>query len=534
MSLRVQNLQRQEVTPSQIDNIEGIIPYGTGNNFPLRLARLVNKSPTASSCIDTKSDFVEGAGFSDSTLADLKINNQGTRFGDFHAFNADAISFFDGIAINVKYNVQGTVSEIYNIPFESCRFATPDSKCVINKILVNPYFGTGEYDKKHTKEYDVYNPDKKAVLSQQAKAGRSYLGQIFYVATTGPLSRQYPVPKYYSAEYWMSIDEAIGGFHKHNIDNAFLQSVILQVIGDPNAPSEHPDDVKWNSDNTAYEPDPQKTNGYRFNIEMQKFAGWSKAGNVMTLWGKNKEEVPTIEPFPTNQNSELFKTIQDLTTEIISRATKVPSILANIQSGASLGGDGNMIRSSVKLMQQRVVKIQALLERTYKEIFSHWENKFKGDVKILHHNPFPELEKIDPLIWAALPIESQRAWIKKNTDFEIPDTPQPGAQPINRFSNVFYADYPEGAKKNAKRAIDFRDKMGSKCGGKAGWTICDEIIKGSPISFKKIKRIHNYLSKNKTFEAHLFTDSCESLLFSAWGGAEMLKWSEEKIKSINE
>jgi len=535
MNLSVQNLVRQPSTKSQIEWDKETIRYGENDNFPLRLARLVKQSPTASSCIDTKISFIEGAGFSNKNLESFKVNTQGQIFSDIHSFNSDSYGIFEGFVLNVKYTVEGFISEIYNVPFEYCRLGKPDDKGIITNVKVNPYFGTGEYNKLQTQTYDVYNPDQKVVLAQQAKQGKNYKGQILYVANTSPLSRFYPLPNYYSAENWIVIDEAIGGFHKHNIENGFFQSVLLRVIGDPNGVSTHPDDLIWNKVTNQYDPDPKKTNAYRFNVEMQKFSGWNKAGNVLTLWG-NKDEVPEIQAFPSTTNSELFKTLQDLATEQISRATNVPSVLANIQSGASLGGDGNNIRASVKLMQQRVVKTQSLFERVYTDLLSHFKGATFGDVDIINYNPYPEQQQLDPLVWAALPQESKIAWIKKNTEFEIPETVAPVSQPVNptNFVNVFYADYPDKAKDNAKRALSFRNQMESRCGGKGGWEMTQSIIDGKPLSYKSIKRIYNYLIKNEGFSNYLFSDSCEAVLFHAWGGKEMLGWAKSKIDSINE
>lgn len=537
-SIKPKNLVRQPATPAQQDYWKEIIRYGDDDNFPLRLARLVQNSPTASSCIDTKADFIAGDGFSDATLSDRIMNGRKERLGDIHNVNSDAYATFEGFALEVKYNGHGLISEVFNIPFEYCRFAPPDSKGVITKIRYNPYFGTGEYKPEFTKVYDVYNPDKKVVLAQQNRDKTKYQGQILYVATTGPLSRFYPAPKYYSAHFWMAVDEAIGGFHKNNVENNFFQSVLLKMIGRENDPSTHPDDVIWNADNTAYEVNPKKTIGDRFNVVMQQFTGWENSGNIMTLWAEMKEAMPELQAFPSNTNSELFKTLQELATENITRATKTPAILANIQSGASLGGDGNAIRASVKLMQQRVVKIQAMLERVYKDILSHMDQPYAGDVKIIHYNPFPEMEKLDPLIWAALTVDEQRKWIKKNTDFEIIDTPAvatpPPSAPTNQFSNVSYTNYPEKARQTAQKALNFRNESGAKCGGPAGWKTTQDIIDGKPISFKMIQRIARYLEKNQQFSNNVFSDSCESVLFSAWGGNEMLVWAKSIISSVNE
>jgi len=531
-------IQREFAYSAQIDQSGGFIPYSVdepNDSFPIKLNNLVKGSPTATACISTITDFITGEGFNQGPELENKIiNNQGLTFFRYHNIQSDSFSHNWGVASIVRYNRAGAITEIYDIPFGYCRLGKPDDKGVISKIYYNPYFGTELYKKSDTIPYDVYNPDVKVVLAQQAKDGKEkYKGQILYVANTSPLSRFYPSPNYYSAENWMVVDEAIGGFHKHNIENGFFQSVLLRVIGDPNAPSTHPDDQKWNPDTNQYEPDPKKTNAYRFNIIMQDFAGWNKAGNVLTMWG-NKDEVPEIQPFPSTTNSELFRTLQDLTTEQIARATMVPSVLANIHSGQSLGGDGNNIRASVKLMQQRVTKTQALFERVYTELLSHFKGAAFGEVDIINYNPYPEQEKLDPLIWEALPQETKLAWIKKNTEFEIHEViaPQPAA-PSN-FSNVFYADYPSKAKDNAKRALDFRTKMDSKCGGRAGWQTCNDIIEGKPLSYKNIKRIYNYLNKTESYSNYIFTDSCEAVLFHAWGGKEMLNWAKSKIDSINE
>lgn len=533
------NLVRQEATPAQKDYWKEIIRYGVDDNFPLRLARMVQNSATASSCIDTKADFIAGNGFSDSALGVRVVNQQKQTFQDVHIANAASWSLFEGFAVNVKYDVEGRISELYNVPFEYCRFKIPDENGVIRKILVNPYYGTGEYRPNYTKEYDTYNPDRKVVLAQQAAQGPKYRGQIAYIATTNAMSRFYPNPAYFSGcQYWMQIEEAIGGFHKNNIDNGFFQSVLFKMIGDPDQPSSHPDDQIWNETRQVFEPDPKKTIGMRFSEEMQKFSGWEKAGNIMVQWAQAKDQMPELQAFPSTTNSELFKTIQDLATEIIARATKVPAVLANIQSGASLGGDGNNIRASVKLMQQRVIRAHATLQAFYNDVLRNMQQPYLSPVNILHYDPYPEQKSqaVDPLIWAALTLEEQRNWIKNNTQYEIlqPVTTSPASTVVNSFKDVYYSDYPASAKEAAQKAKDYFDKLKPSCGGKAGWALCDDIISGRPLSFKQIKRIYNYLSKTREAYNARFSDSCDALLFSAWGGMAMFDWAEARIKSINE
>lgn len=115
-SIKPKNLVRQPATPAQQDYWKEIIRYGDDDNFPLRLARLVQNSPTASSCIDTKADFIAGDGFSDATLSDRIMNGRKERLGDIHNVNSDAYATFEGFALEVKYNGHGLISEEEHCP----------------------------------------------------------------------------------------------------------------------------------------------------------------------------------------------------------------------------------------------------------------------------------------------------------------------------------------------------------------------------------------------------------------------------------
>src|SRR5690606_16722530 len=120
------------------------------------------------------------------------------------------------------------------------------------------------------------------------------------------------------------------------------------------------------------------------------------------------------EAFPTSGNPDMYRVQDEHATKKITIATKVPSILANISEGVSLGGDGNTIRAAVKLMQQRVKRQQAFLIDFYMSLFKHFV--FPPNVPrvtsltIVPYNPYPELESVDPQVWAELTPEERRKW----------------------------------------------------------------------------------------------------------------------------
>lgn len=515
----------QPVQQVQVDNQNHTLWFGQDNSFPLRLAQLVQESPAASSCISILADFIEGNDFSDPTLKSKIINSQGQTLGDLHNLVSESYALFEGFTIMVKYTREGKISEMFHVPFENARLYKPDDKGIISKVVINPYFGTGLYKREFDKEFDTFNPDPKVVLAQMARDKNKYKGQILYVAFTRPLSRFYPLPYYYSAHNWMAIDAGIGQFHNNNLEAGFFQTVLLKMIGDPNQPSQHPDDQKLNA---AGQTQSIRTAGERFELEMQKFTGSDSKTKMMVLWEMMKDQMPELQAFPSTTNENFFTVLQELTTKNILIATKIPAILANMSKDGSLS-DGTQMANATKVMHDRVAKTQNLLERTYAKLLSFFKEPYTGEVKILNTNSFDDFS-IDPLIWASLSLAEQREWIKKNTSYPIMETAP--TQPTNKFVNIFFTDYPQKARDNAKKALDFMND--NPCGTSQGKITSQAIIDGKPLSFKDIRRLYNYLKRNQIHDNKLFSDSCDACKFAAWGGSAMLDYCAEKIKMINE
>jgi len=526
-------IQRSPAKPHQIDLTQGYIPYGTADAFPLKIAQAVQNSVTASACLQTVSKFIRGSGFTDASLNQKPANKLGETWLEVHDKVAKSYGQFRGFALNIKYNVKAEIIGVYSTPFEYCRLGKPDKKGMIYDIKYNPFFGTGEEQINDTETYDVFNPSKDVVLAQIAKQGPKYKGQMLYFCETTPMSRFYAFPIFAAAENWMKIETNISEFHFKNLDNGFFQSVLLKIIGDPNAPSQHPDDQKWNETTQKFES--TKTVAQRFNEEMQTFSGSSRVGNIMTMWGTNKDEWPTIEPFPVNGNQDFFTALSTEATDKIVLAFNVPAILANIQKGATLGGDANQIRLAVKLMQHRVMDEQANILNQYRKIFASLAELFTGVLALNNYNPFPEMEPIDANIWAALSLEEKRKYIKENTKYPILEGQASPAQPapLPSAKNLLFTDYPEASRKNASSALTYRDKSPT-CMTKSGWERTEHIATGMPISYKDVKRVYNFLNKNTWAKDKLMNESCEAIQFNGWGGEAMFKWAGEKIKSIEQ
>jgi hypothetical protein len=426
-------LKREISTDAQKNWAEETILYGEDDALPLRIAQAVEESPAATACIDTTAQFIKGAGFSEPSLMKQKINKTGETLWQLHCKISDSIALFWGFAVNLKYNSEQEITNAYDMSFESLRFVKPKERlsAEIECIKYNPYFGTGQYNKDYTSDYPLYNKEK--VQEQAETLGIKFPGQVYYYGKTSPLYRFYPVPKYWSAKKWIDIDGKIQNFHSKNLSNGFFQSVLMNVIGDPNQASKNPKYMRTTTDsagNTIQES--TKTVGEEFTEMMSEaFSGDDKAGNVMALWSGNHDTAAKLQTFPSNTNADLFTTLQDITTKNITIATKTPSILANISEGVSLGSSGSEIQKAIELMQSRVVEWQQALEDFYNDVLLPGMGVAKK-VKIINFNPVSEPAEIKDNIWEFLNEDEKIQWVKMNyPDIKINRIPLAAAAPID-------------------------------------------------------------------------------------------------------
>lgn len=534
---KIYNLWRQPA-PKNVATVDKYLPYnspcGAYDSFPLVWDKAIQESPSASSCLSTIQDFMEGFGLSDTTLEKIPVNAKNETFWKIHHETVKSFSEFEGVYWHLRFNALGQITEWEVLPFENCRLGVPDDKGYISHIFYNPFFGTSEYkgsDKKKTVIYDVYNP--KAVKAQIARDKEKFKGQVLFIGTTTARSRYYPLPKAYSVNPAMKSEAGIADYHEKKIDEGFLQPYILVVKGDPNEPSKNPDYQNTNGDKPA-------TEAQVFDEQIsQNFMGRGNHQVLMVQWVNTAlgQEAPEVVAIPTNANSDTFITLDNQFTKKITVGWNVPAILANIHEGVSLGGDGNEVRVAVKLMQQRVVKKQRILTDGYSMILKNWVQPYVKDITIVPYNPYPELEVLDQKIWDALSPEEKRKWINDHTEIQLMEGAETEVieptQAVAKIVNAVPIAFPEKVRENARKALEYQDKMGLKCSTGGGRQVSEAIINNSSMGMRQIKRIHSYLKKREQFANSLYNEGCDVIAYHAWGGKEMFDFLDVKLKEFD-
>lgn len=107
-------------------------------------------------------------------------------------------------------------------------------------------------------------------------------------------------------------------------------------------------------------------------------------------------------------------------------------------------------------------------------------------------------------------------------------------------SEETYNDYPAAAKKNAKQALDWRDKYGREevdAGTAVGWQRANQLAKGEKLSVDVISRMaqFNRHRKNSKIAPEFKETPWKDRGYVAWliwGGDEGVDWAIEKMKQL--
>ena len=95
-----------------------------------------------------------------------------------------------------------------------------------------------------------------------------------------------------------------------------------------------------------------------------------------------------------------------------------------------------------------------------------------------------------------------------------------------------YSDYPQAAKNNAKRALEYKKKNGSSCGTSVGWTRAAQLSRGANLSRSTISRMASF-KRHQQHKDVPYSEGCGGLMWDAWGGSAGVNWAISKLKKID-
>ena len=96
-----------------------------------------------------------------------------------------------------------------------------------------------------------------------------------------------------------------------------------------------------------------------------------------------------------------------------------------------------------------------------------------------------------------------------------------------------YADYPEAAKNNAKRALKWAEENGwGSCGTPVGKQRARQLASGEALSRSTIARMASFKRHQQNKDVP-YSEGCGGLMWDAWGGSAGVNWAISKLKEID-
>tara|TARA_R110001583_G_scaffold164486_1_gene316999 strand:- start:4 stop:354 length:351 start_codon:yes stop_codon:yes gene_type:complete len=95
-----------------------------------------------------------------------------------------------------------------------------------------------------------------------------------------------------------------------------------------------------------------------------------------------------------------------------------------------------------------------------------------------------------------------------------------------------YNDYPNSASNNAKKAIEWKQKNGSTCGTRVGWTRASQLAGKKNISRDTISRMASF-KRHQQHKDVPYSEGCGGIMYDAWGGTSGIEWAINKLKQID-
>ena len=348
----------------------GIYGDKTDNAMPQFLIDLQSYSSVHQDFVELKKSLILGKNLSAANETDETTVNDFIKRRNKTGDNLKAVydkcstdySIFEGAYLQVLFDRNGYIADVYHVPFEDVRIGKPDSYGNITHFYVSKKWG--KISNKYFKRANTSNSAVKVAAYNPSNYKKEPV-QMIFMRKYSP-SMYYPIPSYLSAANWIMIDFEIANFHLNNIRNNFFIAGMLTQAGDPT--------------------DEEKEDFINAFKSMYMGAGKINAAKntVMFSWVDDmSSQKPEFTPFQSEKNDNLFKDLLTKARESIIAGHKGYEGLIFESKGADLNGDANKLNTQINAFKEIVTEPMK-------------ETLLGGFNLITQHNKLPELNVVTP------------------------------------------------------------------------------------------------------------------------------------------
>ena len=320
--------------PEVSKSYRGWINYGRNNLFPQEIIALNGNSAVNNAILQGKVTFICGKGICDTSEGVGNYVGQPNcheTWDELIEKIAVDYTIFGGFAFQVILNNDGVTVSLFHQDFSTVRMATPDEEGNIGSYFI-------AYDWSRTTGKDKPIEIEAWCGINEAQTGKAYL---FYYADYQPGLRFYPIPSFYPAIHYVKADGALGEFYNNSIENGFTPSVVISVPGNPGE---------------------EEKAKFQRQVE-ETFGGAKNACNILVIWGENDAVKPSIMPFNSSTNADLYNNIEGIIFQKIISAHRL-----NSPTLAGVSGSGNLSGNAAEIVNAFILYNYSVIEQLRRKI----------------------------------------------------------------------------------------------------------------------------------------------------------------------
>jgi uncharacterized protein YdaT len=352
--------------PIVTDVYDDIMRFDMDNLYPQRALEVMRRSYTLKAVIERVADFLNGEGFQDVNLANLKVNNKGLAGQTMNDLLVDlSLQYapWRSLALHIGYNLNYRISSITVVPFEFCRLGVPDAYGKITDIKYSTNWerdGRKEIGDRKVETYPIFNPDPYSVQEQMEMAGgiQSYKGQIFYMT---PDYGQYPLATFDPVIDHAQVQSELGLFKVSNVQNSFMGTLAIVYQGE----------FESEEEKRAFQELIANKSGARnagSRIGIQDKSGTKKASDIFQNLS------------PTNLD-KMYESTEKSVMDAIMENEAMPKELLGVRPESGMFNQENM-EQAYTYFNAITRNRRSEISRAIKLLMTHWETPIQTDAFI--------------------------------------------------------------------------------------------------------------------------------------------------------
>lgn len=306
------------------------VRYGDDNNFNLFLENLRDNAPLHNAILTSKTEQAYGEGLNiDADPTNLAARLFTAKVNDYNDMNEiyyrciQDLILYGGFYIEVIWATDGTVSQIYHLPFGRVRAARRDSE---TRQIMEYYYCEDWF-----RVYQLgYTPIP--VFDLKNRTGRQIIAYRNYVAGR----EYYPLPDYTAALAYVALEKEIANYGLSEIRNGFGGSNMINFKN--GIPSE------------------EEQQNIKQRLQEQLTSS-DNAGKLLVTFSPNAETAPDIHAIQTSDAADKYLSVEKSVLQNVLSAHRVISpLLVGIRTeNNGLGSNASEIENAFEIWRTTVI-----------------------------------------------------------------------------------------------------------------------------------------------------------------------------------